>query len=96
MQTFEISKDNHGQIARAYQRGRRAERDYRQSIAACVLNPYAGRHGMLPEPIASVRCSKWHAFEAGRSHELGEYHDAYHLLRSARFCMLRATVLGRA
>lgn len=83
----EISKGRQQQIAAAYRAGK---------TAGTKANPYNDRDGMMPESLASVQCALWHAFAAGREGAAGNRKNAFTMIRNARFCMRRATALGRA
>lgn len=89
MLTPQISTARHSQIALAFRAGRAS------AGTAQIHNPYS-LNGMMPESLASVAGSLWHAFEAGKSRRDGSISGAGTMLRNARYCMRRATDLGRA
>lgn len=104
MSTTQISRARQSQLAAAFRAGRTAASAKIAGLcefdAFCaslkIENPYADRDGMMPAQMASVRAAQWHAFVAGIDRALGKINDAGTMLRNARFCLRRATELGRA
>jgi hypothetical protein len=84
----QISKARQSKIAIAYKAGIKAMTLSNDIIQ--VPNPYSENHGM-PEMVASVQGSLWHAFEAGKYRTLNQIEDAGTMMRNARYFMRRAT-----
>lgn len=104
MTATQISRARQSQLAAAFRAGRQAAaiemagRDELSAFCATmqIANPYADRDGLMPVPMTSVQCAQWHAFGAGIDRALGHIGAAGTMLRNARFCLRRATELGRA
>lgn len=103
LNTTEISKGRHTQIAMAFSAGRQAAIQYlaqNPDFSAwmarfAVDNPYSDR-GCMPAQCATVQGALWQAYNGGIERAIGEIINASTCLRNARFFMLRATELGRA
>lgn len=93
MTAFKISRARQSQIAQAFRAGRAAAA---RNPDLQIPNPYAERDGSMPELLASVRGAQWFAFAAGILRQRSDISNAGTMLRNARFCMHRATELGRA
>lgn len=96
MTKIQISKARQSQLAAAFRAGRKATEKLNREYAFQTPNPYADSDGGMPEQLASVRGAQWHAFDAGCLRAKGNVSGAGMMLRNARFCLCRATDLGRA
>ena len=96
MTTVQIARARQSQIAQAFRAGRAAAVANPGKLDFQIPNPYAERDGSMPELLATVRGAQWHAFSAGILRQHGNIANAGILLRNARFCLRRATELGRA
>lgn len=96
MTNTQISRARQTQLGLAFRAGREAAAANPGKFEFQIANPYSERDGAMPEQLASVRGAQWHAFVAGILREHGNISNASVMLRNARFCLRRATELGRA